>query len=446
MPFEILQVTAQYSNAVLVAIMPYVSDFAQRLDLPIPQPVTMSQVQRFSCYARSDQIGGRVFLTNGCAFSFTKGTVLHYCSPRSFYSLQDPDRVPEFYAPAKLTEKQTVEIARQAVKKLGYDDATFSSDRAPKVSRPSPIAKNRVARCLVEWLDPNQDPRAPMSRSTLKVEVNTSTGAIEMLSLLTPAAWRPDVQVAVHPPVIAGPPQAQPYGGGTRVYPVSPAYARAFLAAILPQVSDYAKKAGLEVKVPITRQDVDLPHYECGLVTGLPYACLFLKTGDRFWVEHGQVTDFQAHDSYRLLPSNSPPQDKPPEKFYGPVKVSAEQALAVVRKAITQLGYPAQVPLLRTRPEIVPPAKHGTNYFARYFFNWWRESPDLATAGAEVDASTGKLESLYINERLLPQLWREPPKIDVPPGAAAPAPEPQPPPAPAPRFPAPSSRTPPGTP
>jgi hypothetical protein len=442
MPFEILQVTAEYSNAVLVAIMPYVSDFAQRLDLPIPQPVTVAQVERFGCSPRSDHIGGRIFLTNGYAFSFTHGAVVLYCSPHSFYSLQDPDRVPEFYGPVKLTEKQAVQTAREAVKKLGYSDATLSTGRPPKVTRPSSAAKGRVPRCLVEWIEPDQAPQAAMPRRTLEVEVNTSTGQIEMLGLLSKAAWRPDPLVAVHPPVIAGPPKSQPYGGGTKVYPVSPAYGRAFLAAILSQLSDYAKKAGLDAKLPITTNDVDMPHYYCGLVEGKPEVFLYLKTGDRFVYSHGQVTDFEAHDSCRIPAPNSPLEDKPPEKFYGPVKVSTEQALAVVTKAITQLGYPVQVPLLRKRPEIVPPRRDGTNYFARYFFNWWREGVELQIGVAEVDASTGKLKSLGIYERALPSIWRDPPKIDIPMDAVIPDHDEPPPPPRVPIPPRPPAKTP----
>ena len=39
MPFQLVQITAQSSNTVLAAIMPYVSDFTSRLDLPIAKPV-----------------------------------------------------------------------------------------------------------------------------------------------------------------------------------------------------------------------------------------------------------------------------------------------------------------------------------------------------------------------------------------------------------------------
>src|SRR5688572_33312826 len=95
--FEILQVTAQYSNAVLVAILPHISDFAQKLELPIPAPVTTNHVAHFRCSPRTDQIGGTVWLTNGYQFGFLSGRVGIFRTPQSYFTLQDPNRIPEFY-------------------------------------------------------------------------------------------------------------------------------------------------------------------------------------------------------------------------------------------------------------------------------------------------------------------------------------------------------------
>ena len=44
---KLLHMTLAYSNAVLMVVMTNVSDFAKRLDLPISQPVTTAQVQKF---------------------------------------------------------------------------------------------------------------------------------------------------------------------------------------------------------------------------------------------------------------------------------------------------------------------------------------------------------------------------------------------------------------
>ena len=50
--FDWIQVTAQYSNAVLVAMLPYVNDVAQKLDLPIPHPITAEHLSYFDIAPR----------------------------------------------------------------------------------------------------------------------------------------------------------------------------------------------------------------------------------------------------------------------------------------------------------------------------------------------------------------------------------------------------------
>jgi hypothetical protein len=410
MPIELLQVTAQYSNAVLVAIMPYVSDFASRLELPIPQPVSIAQVQMFHCSPRSDHIGGRVSLAGGHEFWFDHGAVVRYTSPSNYFGLQEPSRMPEFYGPVKVRQDEAMKIARDALKRLGYTDDVLHFDAPPQVKPPPRSQGRSVARYLVEWLRPLPEgvkSRPPgMAPKTAAVEVDAATGQIHMLVVFLGWETRlPDPKIGVSPPVLAGPPQSQP-AGGTKIVQVGEAYSQAFLAAILPQLSDFVSRSGVAVRVPITTNDVDMPDYVCGLVPELPFACVYLKTGDRFWYEHGQVIDFDAVDAHRWVAPNSPGEDKPREKFYGSVNISADEALAVVRKAMNQLGRVAQLPLLKEKPVIVPPAKYGTNFF------YWRDrGTETCSAEAEVNASTKKIEALMINN---PRIWREPPKIDVP--------------------------------
>lgn len=415
MPFELLQVTAQYSNAVLVAIMPYLSDFAQKTGLPIPQPVIAAQVGHFGCSPRADHVGGRVILTNDYSFTFDRGAVLLYRSPLSYYSLQEPNRIPEFYGEIKIKKEEAVKIAHKTLTKLGYTDAELHLDHPPKVTPPPRSNGKQVARYFIEWLDPAEATIAggiPTERVT--VEVDASTGQIQMLGIQSKNARRPDPKLDVHPPVLESAPKSQPVGGGIQMQHVGKTYEAAFLAAILPQVSDFILKAGINAKTPITTNDVDMPHYECwSEKTEGVLVVLYLKTGDRFVYRHGQVIEFDAIDSDRWCAPNSHREDKSPEQFYGPVKVSEKEALAVVMKAVNQLGYPAQIPRLKKKPEIVPPRKDGTNYFARYFFNWWPDGGGMQIAVAEVDATTGKLKSFYINDRASTQLWREPPKISI---------------------------------
>jgi hypothetical protein len=176
---------AAYSNAVLVAIMPHISDFTKQLDLPIPQPVTIEQVRHFGCSPRADHVGGRVILTNDYSFSFDVGTVVLYRAPKSYYSIQDPNRIPEFYGPVKIGEKDAVKIARGALKKLGYPESELHYDLSPKIKPPVKNEGHYVARYLIQWRDPNMPDTGKFGIpfNTATVEVDATTGQIQMLGL-----------------------------------------------------------------------------------------------------------------------------------------------------------------------------------------------------------------------------------------------------------------------
>lgn len=130
--WDLIQVTAQYSHAALVAILPFVSDFAKRLDLPVG-PVTTNQVLEFKCDPRQGQTGGAITLTNGYQFTFMDGRVSVYRSPQSYFSLQDPEQIPRFYGAVKLKEKDALKIALGAIKRLGYENSVFNADSPPLV-------------------------------------------------------------------------------------------------------------------------------------------------------------------------------------------------------------------------------------------------------------------------------------------------------------------------
>jgi hypothetical protein len=434
--FEVLQVTAEYSNAVLVAIMPYVADFAKRLELPIPQPVTMGQVERFNCSPRTDLFGGRVILTNGYEFAFLHGRVEMYRNPKSYYELQEPRRVLKFFGPVNLNEKEAVRAAREAVRKLGYAEGLLFTDRKPEVKPPPKFGRSYVPRYWFRWTDPTRgDPRDPPA--TVELEVDATTGRIQTMYLLGWCdTWRPDPKVDVHPPVIGEGPKTQ-YVGGRKMVPVSQAYSNAFLAAILPQCAQYVKTAGFSVRVPILTNDVDMASYSLGLVDGDPCAFLDLKTGERFIYSHGQVIAFFSSDVMNMPGRENPrfpAYEKFQAQFYGRINMTTNQAAALVRETVKRLGYSTQVLHMDERPHFGGPNRWGTNWVARCFVRWDEPGQGATRAIAEVDMASKKVRSLYINDHVNTNIWRNPPKIDVPIGAVAPGHE-EPPPAPAPKVP-----------
>jgi hypothetical protein len=84
-----------WSNIVLTALLPYVSDYSARLSLPNPQPITESQVS--GCLPSMDgKVEGFILLTNGYRFWFKKGHIGHFAAPKTetYYDLQDPRLIP----------------------------------------------------------------------------------------------------------------------------------------------------------------------------------------------------------------------------------------------------------------------------------------------------------------------------------------------------------------
>src|ERR1017187_1335717 len=291
--FEFIHVTAQYSNAVLVAVLPYITDFSHKLNLSIVAPVTPSQVLSFKCDPRKDHIGGVITLTNHFEFTFLDGRVCVYRSPQSYFSLQEPDLVPKFYGPVKINKQKALEVAHDVIRKLGYTDQMFHADRVPQITLPEKVGTNYVARYMFQWLDPTWRGSKTIVPSLLTVEVNASNSRIEMMSITSRETQRPSPKVDVEPAHVqkADQPQSRQEEGKKTEY-INSAYAEAFLNAILPQVSEFIIKAGLSIATPLTTNDVDISQYICTLDRGNPNAQLYLKSGDRFNYTHGHVTAF----------------------------------------------------------------------------------------------------------------------------------------------------------
>ncbi|MDR3378467.1 MAG: PepSY domain-containing protein [Verrucomicrobiae bacterium] len=415
-PYLIYQVTAAYSNAVLVAVMPYISNFAEKLDLPVSQPVTVSQVDSFRCSPRSDEVGGRVLLTNGCSFVFHNGGIRAYASPESYYSIDDPSLIPKFFGEVKLTKEEAVAKARNALKKLGYSEAMVFSGSAPQVINPPEVRKHHVARYQIRWFDPTWGAGGPSNLpSSVEFEIDATTGRIEAATIFNPNTWGPDPNISVHPMVIEESPKPI-YLGGRNVYPVSGAYSNAFLIAILPQCADYAKTVGFSPEHGIVFSEVDKAKCVCGLVDGDPMAEINFNDGARFVYRHGQVIAFYAPNVMSLPgkePSSRQEYQEYWKRFYGRINMTTNQAVVLVRQTIERLGYSQKLIHVDEMPIVGGTMWWGTNRVARCSI-LWRGSEDGPTrVQAEVDMTAKAIKSLYINDHAITNIWREPPRIGV---------------------------------
>jgi hypothetical protein len=393
----------------LVAILPYVSDFAKKLDLPVSHPITVAHIREFKCSPRTDLFGGRIILTNGFEFAFLHGHVEMFRTPQCYYELQDPDLVPRFFGPVKLKEEDALKIVHQAIKKLGYTDAALFANRPPRIDPPARIGKNYVPRYRVWWGDPTRGSPQNMPTSA-DFEVDATTGQIQMMYLLNPSTFRESPTIDVKPPVLSTSAETR-YRGGRPMIPVSQTFSNAFLNAILPQCDAYIKAAGFAVTVPITTNDVNMSRYVCSLVDNDPMAVIDLRSGARFVYRHGQVIAFYAPDVMHIPGEND---NKPVQQFFGPVNITSNQAIVLVRETIRRLGYSEKMLRVDEPPFVNPPATHGGGTIARYILNWKESRTGIFRVVAEVDASTKTLKSLYINDHANTNIWRETPTLNAP--------------------------------
>jgi|SRR5665213_98700 len=401
--WELVQVTAQYSHAVLLAILPFVSDFSKQLDLPVPTPITASQVSEFKCDPRLGRTGGALTLTNGFQFTFLDGRVTLYRSPWSYFSLQDTDLIPQFYGPVKLTETQALNIALGVIKKLGYENSMFNADSPPLVTLPTKIGTNYVSRYLFRWLDPNwPEPKEPGSivPALLDVEVNASNGAVEMVVISGRDTRRPSPKVDVVPPLLH-PKITSVNPLGTPTSPVSKIYAVAFLNAILPQLSDFIAKAGLNIPIPVTTNQLIATNYICRILEGRPIAQLYLTNGDRFNYEKGFCA-FYAHDAMDKFPEDGRTGD-----FFGHLNMTTNEAISLCAAVIKTMGYTNQLPA----PLISHGFGSGTLACTRYTYYWRHPGNDFPFASFEVDMETKTIKSIFLKG---PAFQKAPPEIAWP--------------------------------
>jgi hypothetical protein len=130
---QFIHITAAYSNALLVAILPHVSDCAKQLDIPIPQPITASQVGRFNPGNLQGFPSGGLWLTNNYWFVFQNGYVGGFRSPDDYLTMADEywDHLERYVGKDNMTTNETIQLARDSFRKLGYNSEDFGVDGPP---------------------------------------------------------------------------------------------------------------------------------------------------------------------------------------------------------------------------------------------------------------------------------------------------------------------------
>ncbi len=375
---QFVEITAAYSNAVLVAILPHVSDFARKMELPIPLPVSVEQLEGFACDHRLGDPAGGMRLTNGYIFAFRHGHIARFKSPNRYSDLQDPKLVPKFFGELRMTDQEAVELCRATIRKLGYTEEMLYADLRPTIKYPERVGAKVVPRYMVSWTDPREGGRS------CEFEVNAQDKKIESVYFSSGHLWRDPPKIDVVP---------EPKGGGvfkSRFEPVNPEYGERLLRAILPEFTDYARRLDLPIPLPITTNQV--ANYTCQRFDGQVYADVFLTNNHRFFYRDGMVQCYDAPDSFFDYTKNAVRVSD----FVGKWRLKDSEAIRLARDALDKLGLPQEALFADETPSIRKP--RNVSNVPRIQIDWTKGKGgiQLSKTLIEIDAERGTIKSIYV--------------------------------------------------
>lgn len=196
----LIHITAAYSNAVLVAVLPHFSEGAKQLDLPIITPITINQVVRFAPPIQTNYFQAAIWLTNGYWFYYDQGSMTGFRSPDNLYTQESFDHVERLVGKDNMTTNEAIDLARTSFMKLGYKLADFHMDEPPtEFEGAFDLQKiGHMPFCQVTWRSPKGETNA-LESYYLQFDVNMQRKRLAGMSLLGKKLWRPVPKIDATP-------------------------------------------------------------------------------------------------------------------------------------------------------------------------------------------------------------------------------------------------------
>ena len=400
---HLIEITAQYSNAVLVAVLPHISDFAHNLQLPVPNPITTNDVARAAILPWRGA-NASVELKVGGVFFFRNGIASGFESPHCYSSLQDPNEASNFVGELKMSKPEAVSLARQSIRRLNVPLEPIFADQEPLVLGPFKVSTKKGEKTIphfeIIWKDPRSGAgSAPFDSVSAFVEVNGSAKHIEALRLSNKSIGHDPPKISIHPRV-----KPSPWP------PINRLYVQQLLPILIAAIDKYGEKLKLRVPRPLTTNEVS--RVSIADQGGWPHAEITLNSGFKFTYHGDTLCGHSSPDAF----FDSGERRIKIRDYIGQWNLKKDEALALAREIITQATGSRE--LIRTDfdPKVTVPFTTGDTIIPRYLFTWeYREHPDdaeaISTASVEVNADSKTVKSLYFVHRAF---LRSPQNIHVP--------------------------------
>jgi hypothetical protein len=350
---EIIHLTTVYSTALLSAILPHISDFAEKFDLPIERPITVEQVQKFIPNPKG-QMEGSLFLTNNAWFHFSKlGFVDSFSSPTNWFAIQELADIPFYYGKSTLSTNEIIEFALETVSKSGYPIATLNNP--PKMEGPFDLENGEhVPYCSVEWYRGNE--KGTWTEPEVSVTIDTQNKRLAGMgfneysdSALPKKPVKIDIKADTRAYFLQrtrGTTTNSPTRKTENYVKMTPAYSDALLSLILPRISTFARKLGVEWESPLKPDDVK-SFWPC-LAPGQNGGVLELKNGYRFTFDPaGYVSSFTAPEWFGNQWSGEEPL-----RYLGKPTMTTNEIYSLARETLLRLGFPPEITGSAEEPDL----------------------------------------------------------------------------------------------
>lgn len=297
------------------------------------------------------QVGGFLVLTNGGEFWFEDGHIQGFRCPRSYFELQDPDRIPHFYGHAKISRDEVVRFARQSILDLGYSLEDTYGNLEPEVIK-AKCSSGEIPFYRVEFPFPNH------SGPSAQIEVDASKPRVVALHLYGRNFDRPPPRTVIPPPMMYHP---KHYADDLTEGEMAEFYARS------PIVDRYATNLSIPIQVANWTNDVKRGLLNRGKNGIRGWVCL--KNGYELSFQYGVMREFDAPDRFYNM-------DKVKVKdFTGKVNLSERAMIRLAKSTVSKMGLSPEGFGMNKKPEITKPYIEKP-IIPRFVIKWENITPD----------------------------------------------------------------------
>ena len=185
---------------------------------------------------------------------------------------------------------------------------------------------------------------------------------------------------------------------------VTPEYSNAVLKVLLPRFSDFARRMRLDVPMPLAPGHIR--EFRANPTAGVVGAALWLTNGYHMVFSFGVVDFFRTPRDYLQIQDFSNISE-----YYGTLRMTKEEAIALAKKTIADLGYELNDVARDWPMKVWGPGKQGTNMIPFYEV-LWEEPEEGWHTYVHIDGEHRRVVGLFLDVRKI----RGPdPRVDVQP-------------------------------